>query len=253
MALKKVLITGASGLVGKVFLNHARGKYELSALNRRHIEEIECHQADIANLNAIQPAFKGKETVVHLAALAKLGAGFDELLAHNVIGTYNVFEAAKRAGVKRVVFASSGATVTGWESEWPFNALVEGRYNDAPESWHKVTHETPTRPAGFYGWSKVVGESLARHYSDAHGMSMICLRLGRVNPENRPVDSRNFSVWCSYRDVSQLIERCIDAPDDIKFDIFYAVSNNKWSYRDIAHARDVVGYEPRDTAEEYRS
>ncbi len=252
MAHKKVLVTGASGLVGKVFLDHAHGKYELSALNRRAVDGIECLQADITDLAAIRPAFAGKDTVVHLAALAASDASFEQALNHNVIGAYNVFEAARQAGVRRVVFASSGASVMGWESEFPYNTLIEGRYDEAPEAWRKVTHETPTRPGGFYGWSKVAGESLARHYSDAYGMSMICLRLGRVNPENRPVDSRNFSVWCSYRDVSQLIEKCIDAPDSVGFDIFYAVSNNKWSYRDISHARDVVGYEPQDAAEEHR-
>ena len=188
--------------------------------------------------------------------MARSDAGFEEALSHNVIGTYNVFEAARQAGVQRVVFASSGGAVMGWEREFPYNTMIEGRYDEAPETWQKVTHETPTRPGGFYGWSKVAGEALARHYSDAYGMSMICLRLGRVNPENRPVDARVFSVWCSYRDVSQLIEKCIDAPDSVTFDIFYAVSNNKWSYRDISHARDVVGYEapemqPRNTGASY--
>ena len=59
-------------------------------------------------------------------------------------------------------------------------------------------------------------------------------------------------MWCSYRDIVQMIEKCIDAPDSVKFDIFYAVSNNKWSYRDISHAREVVGYEPEDQAEHHR-
>ena len=192
MARKKVLVTGASGLVGQVFLEHAQEKYELSALNRRAVDGIACHQADITDLAAIQPAFARKDVVVHLAALAKSDAGFEEVLSHNVIGAYNVFEAARRADIRRVVFASSGAAVMGWESEFPYNTLIEGRYDEAPETWRKVAHETPTRPGGFYGWSKIAGEALARHYSDAYGMSMICLRLGRVNPENRPVDARVF-------------------------------------------------------------
>ena len=119
MARKKVLITGASGLVGKVFLEHAREKYELSALNRRAVEGIECHQADISDLAAIQPAFEGKEVVVHLAALAASDASFEQALRHNVIGAYNVFEAARQAGIRRVVFASSGAAVMGWRASFP--------------------------------------------------------------------------------------------------------------------------------------
>ena len=81
---------------------------------------------------------------------------------------------------------------------------------------------------------------------------MICLRIGRVNPENRPTSARVFSVWCSYRDIVQMIEKCIDAPDSLRFDTFYAVSNNKWSYRDISHALEVLGYEPQDEAEQHR-
>ena len=253
MATKKVLVTGMSGLIGDLLLKHSAQKYELSALNRRSVEGVECHQGDIRDLAAIEPAFQGKDVVVHLAAIAKADVSWEEALEINLIGTYNVFEAARRAGVKRVIFASSGATVTGWERESPYKEIVEGRYDRAPATWAKVTHETPTRPAGFYGWSKVAGESLARHYSDAYAMSMICLRIGRVNPENRPTSDRVFSVWCSYRDIVQMLEKCIDAPDNVRFDVFFAVSNNKWSYRDVTHAREVLGYEPVDEAEQHRA
>ncbi len=252
MTSRKVLVTGMSGLIGELFRKHARTKYTLTALNRRLVEGVECYQADIRDLGQIESAFHGKDVVVHLAALAKADATWEEALQFNVVGTYNVFEAARRAGVKRVVYASSGATVTGWERELPYSAIVEGHYDQIPAKWQKVTHETPTRPAGLYGWSKVAGEALARYFSDTYGMSMICLRIGRVNPENRPTSPRVFSVWCSYRDIVQMIEKCIDAPDTVRFDIFYAVSNNKWSYRDISHARDVVGYEPEDEAEQHR-
>jgi uronate dehydrogenase/NAD+ dependent glucose-6-phosphate dehydrogenase len=79
------------------------------------------------------------------------------------------------------------------------------------------------------------------------------LRIGAVNRQNRPMDIRQFSVWCSQGDIAQMIEKCIEAPDKVKFDIFFVVSNNKWSYRDLSHAYEVVGFEPRDTAEAYRS
>ncbi len=84
-------------------------------------------------------------------------------------------------------------------------------------------------------------------------MSVICLRIGAVNLEDRPLSPRQFSVWCSQRDVAQMVERCIAAPESLRFDIFYAVSDNKWSYRDVAHARDVVGYLPQDRAEDHRA
>jgi nucleoside-diphosphate-sugar epimerase len=249
---KKILITGMSGLIGGVARQRLEGKYELSALNRRDVAGVKCHQADIADLDAIQPAFEGVDVVVHLAAIARGNATWEEVLHHNVIGTYNVFEASRRAGVQRIVYASSGATVSNWEREFPYGALVEGRYDEVPPTWQKLTHESPTRPSGLYGCSKVWGEALARHFSDTYDISIICLRIGAVNREDRPTSPRHFSVYCSQRDIAQMIEKCIAAPDSVKFDIFFVVSNNKWSYRDVAHAREVVGYEPQDATEDYR-
>jgi nucleoside-diphosphate-sugar epimerase len=115
-----------------------------------------------------------------------------------------------------------------------------------------LTHETPTWPSGIYGSSKVWGESLARHMTDTSPLSIICLRIGMVNEENRPSQPRHFSVWCSQRDIAQMIEKCLAAPDSLRYDIFYAISNNKWNYRDWRHAQEVVGFEPQDNAETYR-
>jgi nucleoside-diphosphate-sugar epimerase len=250
--MTKVLVTGMSGLIGEVVRKQLEGKYELTALNRRDVPSVECFRADIADPDAIQPAFEGQEIVVHLAAIARGNATWEEILHHNVIGTYNVFEAARRAGVKRVVYASSGATVSGWERTFPYGALVEGRYDAVPPTWEKLTHESVTRPSGLYGCSKVWGEALAWHFSSTYDLSIICLRIGAVNREDKPSQARQFSVWCSQRDIAQMIEKCITAPDDVRFDVFYVVSNNQWSYRDVAHAREVVGYEPQDAAERHR-
>jgi nucleoside-diphosphate-sugar epimerase len=252
MARKKVLVTGMSGLIGSAVRRELGEKYELSALNRRPVPGVPCHQADIADLEAILPAFEGIETVVHLAAIARGDATWEEILQHNVIGTYNVFEAAPRAGVKRVVSASSGATVSNWEREMPYRALVEGRYDEVPERWEKLTHLSPVRPGGLYGCSKVWGEALARHFTDTSDLSILCLRIGAVSAEDRPRHARDYSVWCSQRDIVQMIERCIDAPDSLRFDIFFVLSNNRWGYRDLEHARQVLGFIPQDAAEEHR-
>jgi nucleoside-diphosphate-sugar epimerase len=251
MTQQTVLITGMSGLIGGAVRARLQAHYALRALNRRPVEGVSGHQADIADLDAIEPAFAGVDAVVHLAAFAHGNATWDEILHHNVVGTYNVFEAARRHGVKRVVYASSGATVSACERGAPFDALAAGHY-DAVGAWPMLTHESPLRPNGLYGCSKVWGEALARHYSDAHQMSVICLRIGAVNREDRPQAPRDFSVWCSQRDVSQMIERCLEAPAAVRFDVFFVVSDNRWSYRDLDHARAVVGYQPQDRAEDYR-
>jgi nucleoside-diphosphate-sugar epimerase len=251
MARRRVLVTGMSGLIGGAVRKRLEGEYELSALNRRPVAGVSCHQADIADLAAIEPAFRGIQVVVHLAAIAHGSAPWQEVLAHNIIGTYNVFEASRRAGVERVVYASSGATVSNYERDLPYSALVAGHYDELG-SWPLLTHETPVRPHGLYGCSKVWGEALARHYSDTYDISAICLRIGAVTREDRPTAPRHFSVWCSQRDVAQMVERAIAAPASVRFDVFYAVSDNKWSYRDLEHARARLGYMPQDRAEDHR-
>jgi nucleoside-diphosphate-sugar epimerase len=128
---------------------------------------------------------------------------------------------------------------------------VAGQY-DGLSHWPLITHETPVRPTGLYGASKVWGEALARYYADAHGLSMICLRIGHVVTEDRPLTIRDFSVWCSQRDIARMIGHALDAPDGLRFDVFFVVSDNRWSYRDVAHARDVLGWSPLDRAEDYR-
>jgi nucleoside-diphosphate-sugar epimerase len=250
MPTRRVLVTGMSGLIGAALRGHIEGKYALRALNRRPVPGVDCHQADLGDLEAIKPAFTGVHTVVHLAAAAGDHQRPADIMRSNVAGTYNVFEASRLAGVTRVIFASSGATVSGWEREPPLSHVVAGRYEEAGD-WKPLTHEAPLRPSGLYGASKVWGEALGRHYADAYGMSVICLRIGRVREEDRPTSAREMSVWCSQRDVVRMIGACIEAPDRVQFDVFYVVSANRWSYRDVEHARAVLGWTPVDRAEDH--
>ncbi|PYO27424.1 MAG: NAD(P)-dependent oxidoreductase, partial [Candidatus Rokuibacteriota bacterium] len=187
MAKPRVLVTGLSGLIGRALRKQIEGRVELSALNRSAVDGVPCHRADIADLEAIAPAFEGVDTVVHLAADATSpNPPWPSILNSNVTGTYNVYEAARRAKVKRVIFASSGATVAGIESDPPYRDLVAGRY-DGLTSWPMVTHLSPARPSALYGVSKVWGEVLGRQYADIHGLSVICVRIGRVRAEDRPL------------------------------------------------------------------
>ncbi len=251
MNVSKILVTGMNGLIGGAVHRRLDGKFELTALNRRDLPGVKTFQSDIADLEAIKSAFVGQDVVVHLAAKLAGDDEWEELKESNLVGTYNVFEASRQAGVKRIIFASSGGTIAGWQKEEPYKALLEGRYDDVPEDWQMITHESPLRPSSIYGCTKVWGEALARHYVDSTDISIICLRIAVVNKEDRPNTPRLASVWCSQRDVAQMVERCITAPADLKFDIFNVTSNNKWGYRDISHAREVVGYEPQDSAEDY--
>ena len=246
---KRILITGMSGLIGgMVGKSLAKDNY-VRALNRSPVEGVDCVQADISNLEAIRTAFTGIDTVVHMAAY--LGPEFSGQVSGNLIGAYNVFEAAREAGVKRFIFGSSGATQMQYEVDEPIKSMVEARWDDVPSPRPILTPQDAARPNGIYGATKVWGEALGRYYSDAHGMSVICIRIGRVVKEDWPYDARHAAVYCSHRDIIQMVEKCVLAPDKVRFDIFYAVSNNKGRYRDLDHAREVLDYEPQDGISEW--
>src|SRR5206468_987132 len=147
MARRSVLVTGMSGLIGGALRRHLEGTYAPSALNLRPLPRVKSHQADNADLEAIAPAFDAADAVGHHAARTGASESLDEILRANVIVTYNVFEAARGVWVGRVIFASSGATVSAWEGDAPWSALIAGRYGEAGP-FAKMTHETPTRPAG---------------------------------------------------------------------------------------------------------
>ncbi len=251
--MKNVLITGMSGLIGGILRSHLEslGGYELTALNRRPVEGVRTVQADIGDLEAIRPAFDGQDTVVHLAAHVA-SEPMASVVRGNIEGVWNVYEAARGAGVRRVVFASSGDTIRGVDADPPYNQILRGDYKSASRwEWPKVTKEL-VRPGTIYGASKVWGEALGRVYAADYGLSILCVRIGACPAENRPRSTREFAAWVSHRDVADVLHRCIEAPDDLRYDIFFAVSNNRWNYRDIEHARRVLGYEPQDSAEDYR-
>ncbi len=241
---KRILVTGMSGLIGGLAGRDLGRDYEVRALNRRAVEGVESFQADIADLEAIRPEFEGVDTVVHMAAY--LGGDFEGHLAGNLRGVYNIYEAARDAGVKRVVFGSSGATVNLYENDEPYLAMVEARWDDVPESVALVDHTSAVRPKGVYGAAKLWGEALGRAYSEEYGLSVICIRIGRVVEEDWPRDSRHAAVYLSHRDITQMIRKCVEAPESVRYDIVYAVSDNRGRFRDLEHAREVVGYVPLD-------
>ena len=253
MGKRKVLVTGMSGRIGRATLKRLGDKYDFTAMNRNPMDGIRCVTADITDFDSIRPHFDGQDTVVHLAAALSFNAeDVDDYMERNIRGTYNVFEAAAQAGVKRVVFASSGSTIIGHTLESPLRELESGEYEKLPDKWPMLTHESTIRPNSIYGATKAWGEALASFYADYKGISVICVRFGWIPEEDRPGATRTFAVWCSHDDASQIIDRCIEADESLRYDIFYAVSDNRYNYRDISHARDVIGFVPTSRAEDFR-
>jgi nucleoside-diphosphate-sugar epimerase len=247
----KVLITGASGLIGGLTWRHLGDKYEFSGLNRRAVPEIPNTQADIANFDAILRAFEGIDMVVHMANYTSDVDSWDLHLNSGIVGTRNVFEASRLNGVKRVVFGSTGDTTTGYELDYPYGELAAGEYDKATEPWRMLTHTDPTRPKSIYGACKVFCESLGHWYSDMYDMSVLCIRLGAVLADNAPTLRRHYPGYLDQQDCVDMIDRCLQAPDDLKFDVFNAISDNRYRWRDIDHPKEVLGWQPRGHAEDY--
>lgn len=135
----------------------------------------------------------------------------------------------------------------------PYRALAAGEWDDAQGDIPMLTHLSPYRPNGVYGASKAWGEVMGRCYADVHGLSVLCARVGHVPrpPQTeRDLTPYQASIYCSHRDITQMFERCVTAPDDLVFDIFYACSDNRGRFRDIDHARQVIGYVPQDGIQE---
>jgi hypothetical protein len=127
--------------------------------------------------------------------------------------------------------------------------MMERRKADIPAAFQIISPDIPAEPRGIYGASKVWLESLARVYSHTHGMSCICIRIGQVE-RDRPRPPQGADIYVSQRDIVQVFEKSVDAPDDVRFDIFYGMSNNDYRWVDIAHGRDVIGFDPQDRAED---
>lgn len=235
MIFPRVLLTGASGRIGACLRAGLRG--ELDELRLTDVQVPEPPpvppetfvSADLADREAVFRAVEGVEAVVHLGGVAD-EAAFDELLGPNIVGVFNVFDAARRAGVRRVVYASSNR-VTGF---YP----VEER----------LTGEAPPRPDGLYGATKAFGEAVARMYSDRFGLEAICVRIGSF--EERPSEPRHLRTWLSPSDAVRLFRACLSALD-VGFLTVYGASANSSSWWDLGEAERRLGYEPQDDGERY--
>ena len=253
---KKVLVTGAGGRIGTILRAALGDKYDLRGIDRVPVSDFDSAVVDLTDLDAILPAFHGQDSVVHLAAEPRHtpDIGWDLLMPDNVVATANVFEAARRGGARRVIFFSSMHVSGLYERDHPYSAIAAGKYDGlVPGQVPLVTHEMPVRPDGPYAVSKIFGEALGRYYAEEYGMTVICVRLGTLGGEDRPGDDpRSYVSWFSHRDLARMVERCIEV-EGISYDIFYGASNNTWKIYDTPRAWSVLGFEPRDDAERFRS
>jgi uronate dehydrogenase len=228
--MKTILITGAAGDVGTHLRRELAGKYELKVSDLRPLKKINREEkflhADISRFADALRITQGVDAIVHLGGYSVEGP-WEGILSANIVGCYNVFEAARRNGVKRILFPTSNHATGFYRRD------------------HTIDHRVYPKPDSRYGVSKVFGEALASLYADKYGMEMFCMRIGNVNPV--PIDKRRLSILFTPRDLAQLVTIGIEHPD-IRFEIVYGVSRNKRSWYDNSNAYRL-GYEPRDDSE----
>ena len=248
---KRVLVTGMAGQIGGIIRRELGVRYELNGIDRVDVDGTALTVADIANLNDILPAFEGIEAVVHLGADPSPQASWESVLSSNIVGTRNVYEAARLSGVKRIVFASSNHAVGNYPlRQDPYKAIYDGRLGEVRRPFAPLTTDL-LRPDSYYGVSKAFGESLGSYFHDEYGISVICLRIGWVmTPDDPSFSPAALSLWLSHRDAAQLIQRSIDAPLSVGFAIVNGESDNTLSIWDIESTRRILGYVPEDGAGE---
>jgi len=232
----RLLLTGAAGGLGKILREALQAHAnvvrvsDIGAMAPAAGEHEEVMPCDLADKSGVLALADGVDAIVHLGGISTERA-FEEILDANIRGTFHIYEAARKQGIKRVIFASSNH-VTGF---YPENETVDAH--------------SPRRPDCYYGLSKSYGEDLATFYFHRHGIETVSLRIGSSFPE--PRNLRMLSTWLSYADLAHLVERALLA-ENVGHTVVYGVSANRdlwWDNRHAAH----LGFAPKDSSEQFRA
>ncbi|PIF77894.1 uronate dehydrogenase [Variovorax sp. 54] len=233
--LGRLLLTGAAGGLGRVlrerlapFANVIRLSdiADIAPATGAHEEVVPCNLSDKAAVDAL---VAGCDAIAHFGGVS-VERPFEEVLEANIKGVFNLYEAARRHGVKRVVFASSNHVIGFYKQDEHIDA------------------HAARRPDGYYGLSKSFGEDMAQFYFDRWAIETVSIRIGSSFPE--PLNRRMMSTWLSYRDLTALIEKSLFTPD-VKHTVVYGMSANRdlwWNNAAAAH----LGFVPQDSSEVFR-
>lgn len=231
--MQKILITGAAGDVGTRLRKLLKGVYSLRVSDIRKPADLDADDefvaADLGDYEQTKQITAGIDGIVHLGGYSVEGP-WETIHKSNIVGCYNLFEAAYRSGVKRIVFASSNHAVGFYPRD------------------RKIGVDVTVRPDSRYGVSKAFGEAVGALYADKHGLRVTCIRIGNVG--DKPLDKRRLSIWIKPEDLAQLIRIGLEHPD-IRFEIFYGASDNETGWWDNSNARRF-GYRPQFRSEDFR-
>lgn len=239
----KVAITGANGEIGRTIAPFLSAEHDVRlgvwklaperAPARFSDPGLDVRRLDIQDADEVRQFVEGADAVIHLAGERETSAGWDRLSGPNIQGTFNVFDACRERSVGKIVFASSNHVTGGYD-------LSDQRGLNGSE---------PVRPDSLYGVTKAFGETLGRFMSDAHGISVICLRIGWVLPE--PTGPEAVRMWLSPRDLCHLISSSLRA--QVSYGIYYGTSRNTRRLWDLGPAMKDLGYAPEDDSETFAS
>jgi uronate dehydrogenase len=233
--MQNILVTGAAGDIGTRLRKLLKGVYpRIRWSDKRTPADLALDEefvaADLADYAQVEKIVAGIDGIAHFGGYSIEG-DWPTILSANIVGCRNLFEAAYRAGVKRVVFASSNHAVGFYPRE------------------KKIGVDVTVRPDSRYGVSKAFGEAIGALYADKHGLRVTCLRIGNV--ADAPVDQRRMSIWLKPEDLVQLVRIGFEHPD-IRFEVFYGASANEAAWWDNSNARRF-GYKPQGKAEDFRA
>jgi uronate dehydrogenase len=231
----RLLLTGAAGGLGKVLRESLRPYAKVirlsdianiaPAIDERE-EVVIC---DLADKQAVHHLVEGVDAILHFGGVSTEHS-FEDILGANICGVFHIYEAARRHGVKRVIFASSNHVIGFYKQDEVIDA------------------HSPRRPDSYYGLSKSYGEDVATFYFDRYGIETVSIRIGSSFPE--PQNRRMMSTWLSFGDLTHLIERALYAPN-VGHTVVYGASDNKNVWWDNRYAT-ALGYVPKDTSEVFR-
>jgi uronate dehydrogenase len=230
---KRILLTGAAGNLGRRLRPHLQAFADIVRL--ADLADIgpagpgeEVVACDLADRDAVMRMCEGVDAVLHFGGVSTEEA-FEPIMQANILGVTNLYEAVHKLGIRRVVFASTNHTM--------------GMYRNT----EVIDASMPPRPDGYYGVSKVFGESMARYYWDRFGIETVCIRIGFCWPE--PIDHRSMCCWLSLDDLVELLRRSLLTPR-VGHTITFGVSANPGLWWDDRHARHL-GYQPKDSSAQF--
>lgn len=234
--MRKILVTGGFGKIGKHFIQINSNKYEITVadlvINKSTFSDnVTIKKVDLTNYETCLKLCEGIDTVIHLAGIVDPVSDSDEILNINIKTTQNIFKAAVISNCDRIIFASSAQTIEGYPTDIQINKNML------------------VKPKNIYGVSKCFGEALAAYYAFNNRISAICLRIGAYEfPKDfTEMSARDLSAFLHPDDFNQLLVGCIET-ENIHHEVLNAISNNRYKRLDISEAKEKVGYKPKADA-----